>query len=517
MSTTRRDLLRAAGLSTAALALGACSDKTPPGQGTPFPTLPPRPTTTVPPGTTASTPPSGGPPDWQALRDRLGGALVLPDDRSYAVAKQSFNPVFDSRAPAAVARCSSAEHVRACVETARNARIPIAARGGGHSYAGYSVPDRGLVVDLGGMSDVKVNADGTATIGAGARLMGVYTALAEAGRCLPAGSCPTVGIAGLTLGGGIGVLSRKYGLTCDKLVSAQVVTADGRLRTASAESERDLFWALRGGGGGNLGIVTSFTFATEPAPGIAVFGLRFPAGSAVEVAGAWQEWMGGAPDELWSSLVISGGNPPSARISGSFVGPSAALNDHLARLIGRIGRSPSSKLVQDKGFLDAMRYYGGCSTRPAAQCRPQSEGGALGRDAFVASSRILTRPADAGRLVELMNGRTGMDLLVDSLGGAVSRVDSRATAFPHRSAFASAQIYQGTGGAGAQRATQAVSEVRDGLGQLVGQAAYVNYIDPSLPDWAAAYYGDNLGVIRDLARKYDPSGLFTFAQGFARA
>src|SRR6185312_14675612 len=124
---------------------------------------------------------------------------------------------------------------------------------------------------------------GKAVIGAGAKLQDVYAGLARAGRCLPAGTCPSVGIAGLTLGGGIGVLSRKYGLTCDRLVSARVVTADGALRTVSSSAEPELFWALRGGGGGNFGIVTSFSFDTVPAPQLTVFELGFPAGSAPEV------------------------------------------------------------------------------------------------------------------------------------------------------------------------------------------------------------------------------------------
>src|SRR5439155_12607662 len=122
-------------------------------------------------------------------------------------------------------------------------------RSGGHSYAGYCVPEGGLVADLARMSQVTVHPDGTAEIGAGAKLIDIYSRLAAAGRCLPAGSCPSVGISGLTLGGGIGVLSRKFGLTCDRMVSARLVTADAQLRTASADSEPDLFWALRGGGG----------------------------------------------------------------------------------------------------------------------------------------------------------------------------------------------------------------------------------------------------------------------------
>jgi FAD/FMN-containing dehydrogenase len=215
----------------------------------------------------------------------LPGGLVLPGDSGYALASQSYNPRFDGHRPAAVARCTSVADVQRCVEVARDAGMPIAARSGGHSYAGYSTPDNGLVLDLRGMATVEVDG-GTAVVGAGARLMEVYAALAGAGRALPAGSCPTVGVAGLTLGGGIGVTARKYGLTCDKLTAVQIVTADGEQRTVDGG---DLLWALKGGGGGNFGVVTSFTFATEPAPDITVFALEYPAGSTADVVGAWQE------------------------------------------------------------------------------------------------------------------------------------------------------------------------------------------------------------------------------------
>jgi hypothetical protein len=494
---TRRTLL----LGAVAAATAAC---TRPSPGTSSPASTPAPSSPAPPV----------PLDWPALRARLPGGLVLPGEPGYDAARRSYNPLFDGRQPAAVARCTRAEDVQACVEEARRARIPIAARSGGHSYAGYSAPDGGLLIDLGPMSAV-VMLGARAKIGAGTRLIDVYASLADVGRCLPAGSCPTVGIAGLTLGGGLGVLSRKFGLTCDRLAEAELVTADGRLLTVSPDAEPDLFWALRGGGGGNFGIVTSFTFATEPAPELVVFSLGFPAGSVPGVLGAWQEWIAGAPDELWSNCVISGGGPPTCRVGGCFVGTEAALGSLLDGLLAKTSARPSARLVQGKGYLDAMRYMAGCSQRTVAQCHPEAEGGQLGREAFVASSRMLPGPADPAKLVSLMDGRSGMDLLLDSLGGAVSRVEPGATAFPHRSALASAQIYAGAGADG-RRAAQSVAEVRDGLGNLAGATGYVNYIDPAMPDWANAYYGTNLPRLREVAAKYDPDAVFSFAQSIPR-
>ncbi|MRH92647.1 FAD-binding protein [Nocardia sp. SYP-A9097] len=453
--------------------------------------------------------------DWNALRQRLAGALSLPADSDYATAKLAYNPGFDNRQPAAVARCTTAADVQACVSIAAESGTRIAARSGGHSYAGYSTPDGALIVDVGQLNSVEVGADGTAVIGAGARLMDVYSGLAQAGRCLPGGSCPTVGIAGLTLGGGMGVLSGKYGLTCDSLVSAQVVTADGVLRTAAADSEPDLYWALRGGGGGNLGVVTSFTFRTVAAPQLAVFQLRFPAGSLTDVLGGWQSFTQSAPDEFWSTLGITAGNPPTCRINGCYVGSESQLNKLVDKLVAATGVQPSNRYSLSEDYLSAMKYFGGCSNYSTEQCRPSwNGGGVLGRESFTASSRVLTQPlSDPSKLTQLLAGRTGMDILLDSLAGAPSRIGVADTAFPYRGALATAQIYVG---ATTPAARTAVSEVRDALGELVGNTAYVNYIDKDLSDWSTAYYGSNAPRLRQIARKYDPHNVFAFDQSITK-
>ncbi|GAB3708245.1 FAD-binding oxidoreductase [Amycolatopsis oliviviridis] len=444
----------------------------------------------MPPSTSVSAP--SGPPDWAALRNKV--SLLLPGDSGYDSAKRVFNPAFDGRKPAAIAKCAKPEDVQAAVEAAAR-RVPIAARSGGHSYAGYSVPDGGLMIDLGEMSSVDVRGE-RAVIGAGAKLKDVYAKLGGAGRCLPAGSCPSVGIAGLTLGGGIGVLARKYGLTCDHLVSAQVVTADGKLRTASADSEPELFWALRGGGGGNFGVVTSFTFRTDPSPSVvSVFSLRFPAGSANEVLAEWQRWLPEAPPELWANVVLSGGSPVGARISGCYVGDSASLAKVLDQLTGKIN---GTRTVKQLDYLGAMKYFSGSESRQS----------------FVASSRILSEPVDPAKLTSILDGRRGMDLLVDGLGGAVADVAPDATAFWHRKAIGSVQIYSQADTRNRSAATDSVAEVVTGLGLGGG---YVNYIDPALPDWMTAYYGDNATRLKQVAKTYDPDKVFGFAQAVTPA
>lgn len=511
MGISRRSFL-AAGLATGlgAGALAACT----PGSG-------PAPTTTVPAPTTAPPPTTTATPiDYQALAGRLGGAshLLTPGQPGYDLAARAYNPLFDGQRPGGVALCSSADDVAACVRAAAASRTPVAARSGGHSYGGYSNPTGALVVDLSGMADVTVNQDGTAVVGAGARLIDVYTALAGAGRALPAGSCPSVGVAGMTLGGGIGVLSRQFGLTCDHLTSATVVTADGRTRTASATVEPDLFWALRGGGGGNFGIVTSFTFSTVPAPSLTVFSLGYPAGTVGQVFPAWQDWLDAAPDALWTNCNITGGNPSSCTIAGCLVGSTATASSLISDLTGRIGRAPGSRSVRAMAYLDAMRSFAGCASESAAQCQAQTRGAMWKREAFVASSRMMqSKVSDASAVAAACDGHPDLHLIIDGLGGAVSRVGPADTAFPHRGAFASCQIYLKTTAAGAGSARAAVTAVRDALSGPVGSGSYVNYLDPTLPDWATAYYGANLPRLRTVAHMYDPDGVFRFAQSLTPA
>ncbi len=493
MPINRRAFLHAAGLGAAAATLGGCSG----------------PQTTSPLQRGTSDPPV----DFAGLARKLSGPLITPDQPGYHLARRSFNPLFDNRTPAAIAQCRRIEDVQACVSTAAAARAPIAARSGGHSYPGYSTPDGALIVDLSAMSSVEVNANGTAVIGGGARLIDVYTSLAGAGRCLPAGSCPSVGIAGLTLGGGIGVLSRKYGLTCDRLLSATVVTADGTARTVSASAQPDLFWALRGGGGGNFGIVTSFTFDTVPAPQLTVFQLDFPAGSVPDVLGGWQQWIINMPDELWSKCNIIGGSPPSGTVIGCYVGPATGLNPLLADLTFRIGNlQPTLRTVAEHDCLNAMRYFAGCSDKSTTECHDQASGPQWNREAFVATSRIVTEPVtDPGQIVSVFDGRRVI-AMVDGLRGAVGRVRSADTAFPHRGALATMQIYLGTSLAERAAAASSMAQMRDQLTGIVGGGAYVNYLDAGMPNWAQAYYADNLTRLRQVAQRYDPDRLFTFPQ-----
>ncbi|MFD6726933.1 FAD-binding oxidoreductase, partial [Streptomyces sp. NPDC060131] len=255
--------------------------------------------------TPTPTPTPKAPATWTALAKSLDGPLIRPGDRTWTTAHQLYNTRFDTLKPTAVAYAAHPDDIRTALSYARAHRIPVAIRNGGHSYAGWSSGDGRLIIDVSTLNRVRASA-GEAVVGAGAKLIDVYRALAAKGVTVPAGSCPTVGISGLTLGGGHGVVSRAYGLTCDSLTRATLITADGKEITADATgAHKDLFWALRGAGNGNFGIVTEFRFRTHPAPRAVSAYLSWPWRKAAAVVRAWQEWGPDQPDEIWSSLHLA--------------------------------------------------------------------------------------------------------------------------------------------------------------------------------------------------------------------
>ncbi|MBA9007494.1 FAD-binding oxidoreductase [Thermomonospora cellulosilytica] len=492
----RRGFLAAAGL--AALAAG-CDGGAPPR--------------TAPTRTRAASPAVTGPADWRALEEGLAGRLIRPGDDAYDEARRLYIPRFDRIRPAGIAYCAGPEDVRECLAFARRRRLPVAVRCGGHGYAGWSTGS-GLVIDVSAMDNVRVEG-GRAMVGAGTRLIGLYEGLAKEGVAVPAGTCPTVGIAGLALGGGLGVTARRYGLTCDVMEAVQVVTADGRILDCDARREPDLFWACRGGGGGNFGVATSFTFRAYPADEVSTFALRWPWRNAGRVIAAWQSWAPAAPDELWSGLQLntepSTGTPALDVIGVSFGDPGPQLD----RLAAAVRADPSSRGADRKPYLDAMRQMGGCSgdachragTLPGT--RPD---GRYPRTEYTAKSHVAARPLPGPAIDALVGAFTegndvaGRSVLLDALGGAVGRVRPGDTAFPHRRALFTVQYIADTGDRRWLRDLHAAME------PYAGGAAYVNYVDPELRGWRRAYYGGNYERLARVKRAYDPEGLFRFPQ-----
>jgi FAD/FMN-containing dehydrogenase len=471
-----------------------------------------------------------------ALGRSLNGSLVRPNDAGFAAAHQLFDPLFDAIRPQAVVGCASESDVQRSLAFARDHGITPTPRGGGHSYAGYST-GTGLVVDVSRLSAIGVGAGaGTATVGAGAHLVDLYAALAPHGVAIPGGTCPTVGISGLALGGGHGVVARKLGLTCDSVRAVRIVTAAGDILACDATSNPDLFWACRGGGGGNFGVVTRFTFATHPIGDLTLFSLSWPWAAASDVLAAWQSWGPNAVDELWSDchLLARSGDPPGplkASVNGAFVGTSAALSPHLAALLRAVGSEPSSSFVNTESYGAAMMGEAGCSHLTVAQCHlpTQNRAGVLERQASVAKSDFFSSPIPSQAVDEAiatLDRRQGDPtlsetggVLFDAYGGVIDRVSPGATAFVHRGELFVAQYFANLPG-GASKATVAanrawVDGLYDTLHPHASGHAYQNYIDANLADWPQAYYGSNLARLEGVKRTYDPDTLFRFPQGIS--
>jgi FAD/FMN-containing dehydrogenase len=460
----------------------------------------------------------------------LSGPLVRPGEASYTTAKELFDPRFDALHPAGIAYCRSPHDVTTCLAFVRKYSVPVAARCGGHSYAGWSSTS-GLIVDVTKMAGVEVSGS-TATVGAGSRLIDFYNGLAAHGRAVPAGSCPTVGIAGLAQGGGIGVVARAYGLTSDNVRSLQIVTADGQVRTCDPSSNPDLYWACRGGGGGNFGVVTSFTFNTYAAGQIVLFFLSWPWSQAARVISAWQSWAPHAPDELWSNLHLAaapGGSIPSLEVGGTYLGSVGAAHTQLEKLYAAVGSGPSSSFLESTTWLHAMLVEAGCAGLTVNECHlpAQNSQGRLSRASEYAKSDFFTEPLTSHAIGTLLSGVESLQrvsgarggsggIAFDALGGAVNRVAPGATAFVHRDALFDAQYTTGwpvgSPSAGVDRQHAWLRAFWQSMRPYASGQAYQNYVDPDLTNWRQAYYGANYARLVKVKAAYDPHRLFTFTQ-----
>jgi FAD/FMN-containing dehydrogenase len=447
---------------------------------------------------------------FRALDRSIRGEVIQRGAPGYNAARVLYDTRFDGVKPQAIAYCESLVDVQKTVRWARKHGVRIVPRSGGHSYGGYSTTS-GVIVDVSRLHAISVTADGRAAVGAGAHLLDVYTSLAARGRMIPGGTCPTVGIGGLTQGGGIGLSGRKFGLTCDNLLEATVVLADGSVAVANAHQHEDLFWALRGGGGGNFGIVTRYVFRTHPASDVTTYSLEWPWSDAKNVVQAWQQLAPHAPDELASVLNVSAvaGGGASITSAGQFFGSEAALRSLLAPLATT--GSPTRYTTTPRTFLGAVHYFAG---------------GGSGRSTFAAKSSISNVNLSSAGIDALLHqieskrtAGTGSGIvLLDSWGGAINRVAKTKTAFVHRDALFSLQYlaYWNAGAAAAPNVAW-LRRCHAAMRPYVSAFAYQNYIDPDLSTWPHAYYGTNLSRLRQVKRRYDPHNVFHFKQSIRPA
>ena len=429
--------------------------------------------------------------DWQALQQTIAGEVLTPEAAGYEEARKPAIARFHDARPQAVARCRAAEDVAEAVDFAGRSGLPVAARSGGHCFAGGS-STTGMVIDVGPLDSVAVS-DGVARIGAGARLGAVYDALLVHGVTIAAGCGPEVGIAGLTLGGGLGIMGRREGLTCDQLLGAELVLADGRRVTCDAEREAELFWALRGAGGGHFGIVTEFTFRTVAAPEATAFDLRWER-ATTELVQAWQTWAPDAPDELAASLLISAGpdpgEPPVVKVFGAMLAGRAETEAALAHL------DPTTAELFHGSHRDVKRHLAGAGEPEAGHPYNRSE--FFREELPTEAIAALLEHFEAGR-------RPGeaRELDFSPWGGAYNRVPVDATAFAHRDARFllkhAAVLEPGVAPGGwLDRSWEIVHPWGTG-------GVYPNFPEPGLP--GTAYWGTNYERLSAGARRWPSAGV----------
>jgi FAD/FMN-containing dehydrogenase len=450
------------------------------------------------------------------LREGLEGDLIRPEYDGFSDAKLLYNPRFDGTVPAAVVRAANTSDVAETIGFARMHGLDLRARSGGHSYVGASSVTGGITLDLSSMHRIDHRpADQQVRVQAGARLFDVHAALDPAGRSIPTGTCPTVGVAGLTLGGGVGVESRANGLSCDALESLVMVTADGIVHHVDAQSDPELFWASRGGGGGSMGVVTEMTFRTFAAQDMDFFFLRFAGSDAEAVIGGWRRRLTSMPRTSWANVhvdAVAGGGLDVRVVGLSLTGEG---HQEASAMVAAVGRDATRTTGFTRSHHDGVRLLAGCSALTDAECAP-APAGRLGRESFVAGGDIVGKSlTDSGITAAVAHVRArasqggGGTLILDPLGGRIGDVGPADTAFRWRQATGIAQWYVPMPSAPSRSATRAAyTFVRDGHGAL-GKGSlggYVNYLEPGRP--LRAYYGANFARLRSIKAEHDPQNLF---------
>lgn len=501
---SRRGLLRAAGIGAAggivAPRLGGAAAP----EATPVPAA------------VATPAPSLGEAAWAELAGRLRGWLLRPGDAMYPAAAIVNAARYAGTRPAGIAVCVTPADAAACVAWVRKTGIPFAVRSGGHSYAGFSTSD-GLVIDVTGMRSVSVDpAAATVTVAAGANNANVGDALAPYGVYFPGGRCPTVGVSGLTLGGGWGFSNRLLGMTCDSLLATELVTADGATVKASATEHPDLFWAVRGAGGGNFGVHTSFTYQAVAAGDVTVVSLSWSGGDTPALVDALCRLQVGAPRELGLRLAVrSQARMPRtqpAPLDLDVIGLYWGTPAEAAALLAPVERvqAAESRTVAAMRFPAAREFL--AATTPT---------GTYGiKTGFVrgapSAAAITTMLEWVGRMPGVPSRAQESTLGLYCWGGKVNDVAPEATAFVHRDAdllFKCEALWT------PQDPPDLIAANLDWLEAYMAAmrpylagGAYQNFTDRALTDWPQQYYGQNFARLMAVKQTWDPGNLFRFGQ-----
>jgi FAD/FMN-containing dehydrogenase len=444
----------------------------------------------------------------EALRAGLSGDVILPGDPGYDDARKVFNSMIDRR-PAVIARCASTDDVVAAVRFGADNDLPIAVRSGGHSVAGMSICDAGILVDLGGLKRIEVDPATRTARARGGVLWGEFDAATqEHGLHTPGGRVTTTGVGGFTTGGGYGWTSSKHGLTCDNLISAEVVLADGRVVTASQEENADLFWGIRGGSG-NFGVVTDFEFQLHELGPIVLAGLAlWPLERASEVFRGWRDYVDAAPDELSTACVMITAPPEDFvpdRLKGQVaVGMAAMYVGDPEEGAGVV--QPLKDLGPEVDLIQPMPY-----TAFQAILDPSAPPGMRNYWRGEYMSRLPDEAIDTFVAHAPDVAAAGMPLsqmIIFRIGQGVTAISDNATAFSHRDAdylFHPISVWENPADDG--RVIAANRAFADAMRPFGTGAAYLNFTPET--DRIRDAYGDakyeRLVALKD---KYDPDNLF---------
>jgi len=431
----------------------------------------------------------------QNFASQISGHVITPNTPEYGSARLVFNRTFDRR-PALIVRCAGAPDVTRALEFAQKQNVPLAVRGGGHNRAGFSVCDGGVVIDLSAMNGVEVDAaKRVARAQAGALVRDLDRATQRFGLATTSGGCPTVGIAGLTLGGGEGLLMSKYGAPCDNLISAQLVTVDGRQVEASQNSNPDLFWAIRGGGG-NFGVATALEYTLHPVTDVLAGTIMYPPGRIPELLQAFAKFVAAAPDEMnVVGEVLPSKQGTQFQLLICHCGNSRHGNELLAPLRAL---KPQEDTVRVASYLETQS-----TINPAAPVAHFQTDLFLPQLSAAAIAAITTATNDAPP-----NTR----VFIVPLYGAITRVPVSEMAFALRQPGYEVDI-MGRWVAPAEKAAavQWVKSLRDNL-QPFAHGVYVNQLGETSEELVMAGYGPNYARLAEIKQKYDPKNVLRLNQ-----
>jgi hypothetical protein len=450
-----------------------------------------------------------------ALRElevSFAGELVSPEDATYDRRRAVWNGSID-RHPALIARCTSASDVSAAVTFARRTGLPLAIKGGGHSFPGQSVCDDGVVVDLGEMKGIVVDPQArTATAEAGVLLGELDRETQAYGLTVPAGIVTHTGLAGLTLGGGIGWLQRKYGLTIDQLLSVNLITAEGELVKASETENADLFWGVRGGGG-NFGVITQFEFRLNPlGPNVVAGPVFWPIEESPEVLRFYRDWIAAAPDDLMT-IVIHRKAPPLP-----FIPPALHGKPVVAVVCCYAG-----SVEEGEEVIAPLKAFGS-PVLDLCEPKPFLEHQTMFDPSYPHGQWYYMRACDVGELTDeviditvehAMRIRSPLTAFpIWQMGGALSRVGEDETAFSGRGAGHTFNITAATAGRdGFDEEREWVRDFWSALKPHHTSGVYVNFLMNEGEDRVREAYGTKkYDRLKALKRRYDPDNLFRLNQ-----